>query len=103
MLPTRQDQRNRGITPGNHSKLRNLHGKCDALFPDFGTAEAAQVPCRRLRMHQGPDGADLVAGRRVRYSLGTAEERDIKSRPKQIAIAVFDLKPAKLRRTRRIC
>jgi len=37
-------------------------------------------------MHQDPDDADLVGGRGVRYSLGTAEERDIKSRSKAIAI-----------------
>ena len=37
-------------------------------------------------MTQDPDGADLVAGPGVRYSLGTAAERDIKSRSKAIAI-----------------
>ena len=37
-------------------------------------------------MRQDPDGADLVVGPGVRYSLGTAEERDIKSRPEAIAI-----------------
>ena len=75
-MPARLDLRIREITPGDHPKRHNLHGKYGA---DSSVVTAVLASADAADADQDPDGADLVAGPGIGYSLGTAEEREIKS------------------------